>query len=288
MAEILRKIFIHKGYYGIARAIMTHSTASATAALLAALRVHLSSALEDIFLHPLRDVDHTMQLFESWPCEEYQILIVGPDSGRLQSRIKRPEKYYLQNNGQTEELEVWIVAIPHGSQNRAPEVDRLQRVWNDKRRGKNSRGKALVEFEIICDKSIIRQCADEMLARKGRIADVQEMDLCSGTVRGDNIRVKWFNLLLRYRSCLDRSAIRLEFRGLSCCLPWDLSDSESGKDYWKPEDGIPYIDTASPFSLQRAARGRGHRQAEDNNLVFYSMAPEWCPMSPVLLPISPQ
>lgn len=80
-------------------AILSHSTASATAALLAAFGGQLSPSIDDVkdkYLHPLRDVDHTMQLIRPWIQGGYQILMIGPDSRRLLYRIKSPEKYYTE------------------------------------------------------------------------------------------------------------------------------------------------------------------------------------------------
>lgn len=50
-------------------------------------------------------------------------------------------------------------------------------------------------------------------------------------VSGDNIQVKWFNLKDNYLMSSDHHTIHLEFRGLKCCLPWNLSDSDSGRSY---------------------------------------------------------
>lgn len=98
MAQTLREFFSNEGYYEIMHAILSESTASATAALLAALG-QFSPTIDftkDDFLHPLRDVDHTMQLIRPWIQGGYQILMIGPDSRRLLYRIKSPEKYYTE------------------------------------------------------------------------------------------------------------------------------------------------------------------------------------------------
>ncbi|OJJ51950.1 hypothetical protein ASPSYDRAFT_96040 [Aspergillus sydowii CBS 593.65] len=85
----------------------------ATTALLAALG-QFSPTIDftkDDFLHPLRDVDHTMQLIRPWIQGGYQMLMIGPESRRLLYRIKSPEKYYTEYAPDMK-LEMWVVAIP--------------------------------------------------------------------------------------------------------------------------------------------------------------------------------
>ncbi|KAL4811397.1 hypothetical protein ASPSYDRAFT_86346 [Aspergillus sydowii CBS 593.65] len=279
MAQTLREFFSNEGYYEILHAILSHSTASATAALLAALGQFSPTidVTENDYLHPLRDVDHTMQLVRPWIQDGYQILMIGPDSRRLLYRIKSPEKYYTEYTPDMK-LEMWVVAIPHGIPDCVKNVGRLQRIWRTKRWPLNIRARAMMELEQIIDKSIISQYADKLF---------NEMDEERQIVSGDNIQVKWFDLKDNYSMSSDRHTIRLEFRGLKCCLPWNLSDSDPGRSHWRPEDGIPYINAANPFDLQKAEKNvsRGWTR-DDCNMAFCSKAPEYRPQSPVALPIN--
>ncbi|KAL4782958.1 hypothetical protein BJX76DRAFT_273694 [Aspergillus varians] len=184
MAQTLREFFSNEGYYEILHAILSHSTASATAALLAALGQFSPTidVTENDYLHPLRDVDHTMQLVRPWIQDGYQILMIGPDSRRLLYRIKSPEKYYTEYTPDMK-LEMWVVAIPHGIPDCVKNVGRLQRIWRTKRWPLNIRARAMMELEQIIDKSIISQYADKLF---------NEMDEERQIVSGDNIQVKWF------------------------------------------------------------------------------------------------
>ncbi|KAL4935832.1 hypothetical protein BDV06DRAFT_217131 [Aspergillus oleicola] len=277
MAQILQKIFLIDGYYEIMDAILSHLTASATAALLAALQVKLSLGLKHKFLNPLRDIDHTMQLIRSWTQDEHRILMIGPDCGRLLSRIKNPMKFYAEN-ASDRKLEVWVVAIPNSVPKYVEKVGRLRRIWHKKRRGHNTRTSAMTRLEHVINKSIISQYAETLFS---------QMDDGRQTVCGDDIQIKWFDLKKDYSGFFDNHSIRLEFRGLKCCLPWNLCEFDPGNSYWSPGDGIPYIDAADPFHLQKAEKrvSRG-MISHDSNMLFCSMAPEWRPQSPVILPIN--
>ncbi|KAL5333925.1 hypothetical protein BJX70DRAFT_379677 [Aspergillus crustosus] len=274
MTVILGELFLNQNYYAVAYAIMTHSTASAMAALFAALRGKLSpaiNAIKDKFLQPLRDVDHTMELFEPWIRDELQILIIGPGSQHLRDRIKRPSEYYAQNAGLAEKLDVWIVAIPHAN------VGKLQRI---RRKLIKRRGNSIIKLEQLIDKAVISQCADRMSG---------QIDFTSETVSGDNIRVKRFDLLSKHSDIFDRYSICFQFRGLKCFLPWDLRNTQSRQPCWRPSDGIFYLNTADPFNLQTACMGlrRGAvKNDHEHDLVFTSWCPEWHPQYPIFLPIS--
>lgn len=280
MAETLREIFSKECYYEIMHAILSHSTASATAALLAALGEQLSptiDAAKDKYLHPLRDVDHTMQRFQPWIQGGYQILMIGPDSRHLLYRIKNPEEYYTEY-ALNPKLEVWVVAIPDNIPDCVEKVGRLQKIWHTKRWPLPTRASAMIDLEHIIDKYIISQYVDMLF---------NEMDDERQIVSGDNIQVKWFDLKNDYSIYSGRHSICLKFRGLKCCLPWNLCDCNSGRNHWRPEDGIPYIHAANPFDLQKADKSvsRG-RIRDDCNMAFRSNAPECRPESPVVLHIS--
>jgi hypothetical protein len=54
----------HEGYHEIAELIMGYLSASNVAALHAALEIKPSESVRRHYLHPLRDVDPTMQIFQ--------------------------------------------------------------------------------------------------------------------------------------------------------------------------------------------------------------------------------
>lgn len=140
-------------------AILSHSTASATAALLAAFGGQLSPSIDDVkdkYLHPLRDVDHTMQRFRSWIQGEYQILMIGPDSRRLLYRIKSPEEYYTEC-ALNPKLEVWVVAIPDNIPGCVEKVGRLQKIWRTKRRPLPTRARAMIDNMIVITSWLTRR-----------------------------------------------------------------------------------------------------------------------------------
>lgn len=106
---LLRLLFLHKGFNEIARTTMALLTASEVSSLLAALRIRPSSYFQK-FLHPLRDVDPTLQTFEPWLRDKCQILIIGTDSLRLRDRILRPDNLLRKERpdpepGSTERLD---------------------------------------------------------------------------------------------------------------------------------------------------------------------------------------
>ncbi|KAL4929390.1 uncharacterized protein BDV17DRAFT_290706 [Aspergillus undulatus] len=218
-----------------------------------------------------------MQLIRPWIQDGHRILMIGPDSSRLLSRIKNPVMFYAEN-ASDRKLEVWVVAIPKIIPGCVEKVAQLQRIWCKKQRRLETRARAMMELEQIIKKSIISQFADKLF---------DEMDDERQIVSGDNIQTKWFDLKDIHSSSSDRHSVRLEFRGLKCCLPWNLCDSDLGKNHWRPEDGIPYIDAAKPFDLQKAEKGVSRGLTRDDfKMSFCSMAPEWRPQSPVFLPIN--
>jgi hypothetical protein len=103
----------HKGYYEIAELIMGYLSASNLAAIHAALKIKPSESVRRHYLHPLRDVDPTLQIFQSWFRDDCQILMIGPDTLLLKERIRNPEAYYRHYHPQKPpQLEAWVVGIP--------------------------------------------------------------------------------------------------------------------------------------------------------------------------------
>ncbi|KAL4805727.1 hypothetical protein BDV18DRAFT_12533 [Aspergillus unguis] len=62
----LRTLFTNESYYELAEAIIVYLSASDVAALHAALKIKPSELVRRRYLHPLRDVDPTMRIFQSW------------------------------------------------------------------------------------------------------------------------------------------------------------------------------------------------------------------------------
>ncbi|KAL6230740.1 hypothetical protein BDW75DRAFT_221809 [Aspergillus navahoensis] len=217
-----------------------------------------------------------MQLIRPWIQNRYQILMIGPDSRHLLSRITNPEMFYTEN-ASDRKLEVWVVAIPDSIPDCVGKVAQLQRIWHKKQRRLETRARAMMELEQIINKSIISQFADKLF---------DEMDDERQIVSGDSIQIKWFDLKDNHSTSSDQNSVHLEFRGLKCCLPWNLCDPDLG-NYWRPEDGIPYIDAANPFNLQKAEKGVSRGLIRDDfRMSFCSITPEWRPQSPVFLPIN--
>lgn len=90
----LGALLTHKWYYEISEPVMGYLSASNLAALHAALRIKPSESARRHYLHPLRDVDPTMQIFQSWFRDDCQMLMIGPDALLLKERIQNPEAYY--------------------------------------------------------------------------------------------------------------------------------------------------------------------------------------------------
>ncbi|KAH1312000.1 hypothetical protein KXW44_005073 [Aspergillus fumigatus] len=158
-------------------------SASSVAALHAAFKIKPSNLVHEKYLHPLRDVDPTMRLFQPWQCDKCQILMVGPDTSQLRERILNPEAYYKRYQGQRPpQLEAWVVGIPPTS--------------NSQKRAK--RVGALVKLTDILDKDTLRQCP----------YDTKEPDL--NTMVGDSILVKTFGLFPS-GGCLDSVTVGMKF-----------------------------------------------------------------------------
>ncbi|OJZ80358.1 hypothetical protein ASPFODRAFT_53514 [Aspergillus luchuensis CBS 106.47] len=231
---------------------MGYLSASDVAALYAALEIQPSETVRKHYLHPLRDVDPTMQIFQSWLRVDCQIFIIGPDTLLLKERIQNSKAYYQHHHPRKPpQLEAWVVGIPPTSRpdyrGRAGRVTRLNRVSSNKREDINVGAKALIDLDKILLRTL-RQC----MCRHG----------CEGsndnTFTGDSIQAKYFNLI----DCVDTWAegrVSLRVLGMQFRLRWNIDKGVSLRDYWTPKDGMPYIDAAYPFCPQFAAANRTYR-----------------------------
>ena len=145
----LRAILTHEGYHEIAKLIMGYLSASSVAALHVALEIKKATkSVRRHSLHPLRDVDPTMQIFQPWIRDDCQILMIGPGTVLLKERIQNPKAYYQHYQGrEPPQLEGWVMGIPPTSKSdcrkRVKRVTRLKRKMFDKRKDWVVRGKAL-------------------------------------------------------------------------------------------------------------------------------------------------
>lgn len=282
----LRLLFLHRGFDEIARTTMALLTASDVASLLAALRIKPSSYLQEKFLHPLRDVDHTLQTIEPWFRDKCQILIIGPDSVRLRDRILRPDIYFKKKNKNKAQLKVWIVAIPPGFQLNAERVSYLQRRYKQRSLPMEIRETALEEGVDILQKHVIRQCSLEVMDPFTWV----EVGCDSFTVHRENLDVKRFNLFnsTPHDACRP-FCLGLKFAGMNFWLPWDVRSPTTKKELWEARDGIPYIDVAYPLEIKVAAKysSRSLGVQKSNCLVFHRHTPERDPWSTVSLPVGP-
>jgi hypothetical protein len=245
-------MFTHGGYHEIAKLIMGYLSASGVAALHAALKIKPSESVRRHYLHPLRDVDPTMRMFQSWFRDDCEILMIGPDTLLLKERIRNPEAYYQHYRGRKcPQLETWVVGIPPTSKSghlkRLKRMKRLERKWNNRRNAMVDRAAALVALEDILDLDTLRQCLC--------LYDHNQPELDGYTLVGESILVKYFDLF--HCSGVSRSGpVGLRFLGMQFRLPWNISKAISHRDRWTPKDGMPYIDTAYPFCPQFATADR--------------------------------
>ncbi|KAL2823745.1 hypothetical protein BJY01DRAFT_230616 [Aspergillus pseudoustus] len=278
-------LFSHAEYDEIARTTMALLTASDVASLLAALGIKPSPYVQQEFLNPLRDVDHTLRTFEPWFRDKCQILMLGPDSLRLTARILRPDSYFKKKGKNEAQLKVWIVAIAPSFQEDAKRALHLQRRSKQRSLPMEIRAAALAEGEGILQKRVIRQCAMEVMEP----STWDQVGDGSFTVHRDNLDVIGFDLFNSTPIDCRRSArLGLEFAGMEFWLPWDMRNPTS-KTFWNANDGIPYIDAADPFEMKLAAK-RSTRSGGFQKLkclVFYRHTPEWDPQSTVVLPVGP-
>ncbi|KAL2825803.1 hypothetical protein BDW59DRAFT_161469 [Aspergillus cavernicola] len=230
-------------------------SASNVAALHAALKIKPSESVRRHYLHPLRDVDPTMRLFQSWFRDDCQILMIGPDTLLLKERIRNPEAYYQHYRGRNlPQLETWVVGIPPTSKSdhlkRLKRMKRLKRKWNNRRNVKAVRAAALVALEDILDLDTLRQC---LCLYDHNKPDSNTLDFYR--LVGESVLVKDFDLF----DCSGVSSsglVGLGFLGMQFRLPWNINKAISQGDRWTPKDGMPYIDTAYLFCPQFATADR--------------------------------
>lgn len=251
----LRTLFTNEGYYELAEAIMVYLSASDVAALHAALKIKPSESVCKRYLHPLRDVDPTMRIFQSWFRDDCQILMIGPDTLLLKERIRNPGAYYQHyRDRKLPQLETWVVGIPPTSKSdhlkRLRRMKSLKREFNDHRNVQSVRAAALVALEDILDLDILRQCLCLYDYNK---PDRDTLDV--HTLVGESILVKYFDIF-QCSGVLRSDPVGLRFLGMQFRLPWDINTAVFLGDYWTPKDGMPYIDTASPFCPKLATADR--------------------------------
>ncbi|KAL6228629.1 hypothetical protein BDW75DRAFT_251175 [Aspergillus navahoensis] len=221
---------------------MGYMSASNVAALHAALKIKPSESVRRRYLHPLRDVDPTMRIFQSWSRDDCQILMIGPDTLLLKERIRNPEAYYQHYRGRKHpQLEAWVVGIPPTSKSdhlkRLKQMKGLKRKWNNRRNVMVDRAAALVALEDFLDLDTLRQCLG--------LYDYNQPELDGYTFVGESILVKYFDLF-HCSGVLSSRPVGLRFLGMQFRLPWDINKAISPGDRWTPKDGMPYIDTAYP------------------------------------------
>ncbi|KAL4861324.1 hypothetical protein BDV12DRAFT_191158 [Aspergillus spectabilis] len=221
---------------------MGYMSASNVAALHAALKIKPSESVRRRYLHPLREVDPTLRIFQSWFRDDCQILMIGPDTLLLKERIRNPEAYYQHYRGRVcPQLEAWV---------RLKRMKRLKRKWNNRRNAMVDRAAALVALEDILDLDTLRQC---LCLYDHNQPDSNTLDV--DTLVGESILVKSFDIF----DCNDMSSsglVRLRFLEMQFRLPWNINKAISPGDRWTPKDGMPYIDTAYPFCPQFATADR--------------------------------
>ncbi|KAL2810592.1 hypothetical protein BJX63DRAFT_444545 [Aspergillus granulosus] len=178
-----------------------------------ALKIKPSESVRRRYLHPLRDVDPTMRIFQSWFRDDCQILMIGPDTLLLKERIRNPEAYYQHYRGHNfPQLETWVVV----------------------------RAAALVALEDILNLDTLRQC---LCLYDHNKPDHSTLDIY--TLAGESILVKYFDLF-HCSGVLSSRPVGLRFLGMQFRLPWNINKAISPSDRWTPKDGMPYIDTAYP------------------------------------------
>jgi hypothetical protein len=242
---------------------MAHLTASDVGALLASLRIILNRHIAETFLQPLRDFDHTLQLFEPWFNAECQILIIGPDTIRLNERIFRAGAYYKEEHPRETPLEVCIFAIPKNFEKSVEEVRRLRHCCHARSLfSKNERAEALLTGEELLENNLIRQ--------------IKSPHPSPYKVSGEHLDVKVFDLFstTTHRYFDTAHLIGLEFMGMSFGIEWNIKEPMSKDNCWKARHGIPFIEAASPCDLKVALKDRSCRR-KPASLVFHSEYPDW-------------
>jgi hypothetical protein len=215
-------MFTHVGYHEVSKLIMGCLSASDVAALHAALKIKPSESVRRHYLHPLRDVDPTMRMFQSWFRDDCQILMIGPDTLLLKERIRNPEAYCQHYRGRKRpQLETWAVGIPPTSKSdhlkRLKRINRLKRKWNNHQNDQVVRAAALVALEDIFNRDILRQC---LCLYDHNKPDHNELDV--DTLVGESILVKYFDLF-DCSDVLSSGLVGLSFLGMQFRLPWNIN-----------------------------------------------------------------
>lgn len=262
----LRTMLTNQGYYELAETIMGYMSASDVAALHAALKIKPSESVRRRYLHPLRDVDPTMRIFQSWLRDDCQILMIGPDTLLLKERIRNPEAYYQHYRGRKRpQLETWVVGIPPTSKSDHPKrlkrINGLKRKWNNRQNARDVRVAANDALQDILELETLRQCQYLYDHNKPdhRMLDVH-------TFVGESILVKAFmpsDSLSGYSR--NSKPVRLRFLGIEFFLDWNINKAISPRDCWTPSDGMPYIDAAYQFCPQFATADRAYRGSPCKN-----------------------
>jgi hypothetical protein len=183
-------MFTYEGYHEIAKLIMGYLLASNITALHAALKIKPLELVRRYYLHPLRDVNLIMRIFQSWVHDDCQILMIGADTLSLKERIQNPEAYYQDYQGRKlPRLETWVMGIPPTSNSahrkRLKQINRLQRKWNNYQNVQVVRTAALIALEDILDLDALRQC---LCLYNHNKPDHNELDV--NTSVGESILVK--------------------------------------------------------------------------------------------------
>ncbi|KAE8130866.1 hypothetical protein BDV38DRAFT_289232 [Aspergillus pseudotamarii] len=284
--DYLPTIVAHEGYYEVAQLLMVALSASDVSSLLVALHIQPSTSLCQRyrrFLHPIRDIDPTMRIFDTWIREKCQILLLGHDCRLLMQRIMDPEAYYAEGSCTRDPLEIWVVALPPNSQRIAKRASRLLRVFH-RTSNRARRTRAFSKFRDIIDQGLILK----------QYLDGQDLKLCEDrpivyeNIHGQSVHVKAFDLLLSTTMNYDQEnfVVGLHYAGLEFRLAWDIRASKSAR-HWKAADGLPYIDTANPYHLGRGATIDLNERERPNagTLAFFPYSPRCCRESILSIPI---
>ncbi|KAJ5471531.1 hypothetical protein N7530_008888 [Penicillium desertorum] len=251
---------------------MDQLTASDVGALLASLRITPTQHMKEKFLQPLRDFDHTMRLFEPWFHDECQILIIGPDTVRLNDRILNTNEYYKGKHPHQNQLEVCIFAIPKKFEESVQEVQRLRHCYHASSLfSRQQRAEALLTGEELLENDLIRQ--------------IKSTEPQPHKVSGEYLDVKTFDLFgtTTHRYLHTTHLIGLEFVGMSFGIEWNIKEPMSKDNCWKARHGIPFIEASSPWDLKVASMDHSRRR-KPASLVFHSEYPDWDPQSTVSIP----
>lgn len=272
--HLLRTLLIQKGYHEITELIMGYLSASDLAALHAALDIKPSKSVRKRYLHPLRDVDPTLQIFQSWVRDDCQILMIGPDTFLLKERIQNPKGYYRHYYPRKPpRLEAWVVGIPPISKanhlRRLAWMRSLRQQWNNHRNPPAVRAEAHATLQDALDLDTLRQCSDLYDHNKP-----EDNMLDVNTFVGESILVKEFDLF-HCSSALSDGPVGLKFLGMRFRLPWDIKRAISPGDSWTPKMAclisMPLTRSAPNTQLPITPTGDPHaRLLETGMLLLFS------------------